>query len=65
MPTQQIKQRKQKYPHDIDEMPIEPDQLDRRIVTEEKRPRRGLDDQSSQQANPMIMCNACIPVMAK
>src|SRR6266850_6957318 len=50
MPTHQIKQRKQEYPHNIDEMPIEPYQLDRRVVDRGKASATGLDNQSSQQS---------------
>ncbi len=65
MPTHQIKQRKQENPHDIDKMPIEPYQLDRRVVDRGKASAPALTIKAVSRANPIIICNACIPVMAK
>src|ERR1044072_3021665 len=49
MPSQQIQQRKQKYPHNIDEVPVKPDHLNRTVILRIKTQPEGKDNQVRQQ----------------
>src|ERR1044071_4494313 len=51
MPPDQIQQGKKKNPDDIDKVPVEPDQLDGRVVFDREHPTRRFDNQVNDKAD--------------
>ena len=61
----QVKQREQEQPHDIDEVPVQPEIFDWRDVSRAEVASLRLAISQNSSAMPMIMCSACMPVIAK
>ena len=61
----EVQQREQEDPDDVDEVPVEAEQLDRRVPSGVNAPLRAMFMMHEQQPMPMIMCSACMPVSAK
>ena len=50
VPAQQIKQRKQKNPNDIDKVPVKPDDLDRTVILRIEPPLHRIDQRNVKQS---------------
>ena len=66
MAVDQVQQREQEDPDDVDEVPVQAGDLDRRVVLGGELA-LAAPDRSDQvrMPTPIIMCSACRPVMAK
>src|SRR6266849_8404322 len=51
MPTEQVKQRKQKYPDDVHKVPVESGNLDRRVILRPEAPAPRHDRHHGQQSD--------------